>query len=503
MYCLGRNPSRGFSNGIEFQGQVQQKYGTVSKLSLQLGAKGVLVSDPKALYHIFVKDQDVFEETSVFISLNKVVFGDSLLATSGNQHKRQRKMLNPVFSIKHMRDMIPTFTGVSNKARDTLTGIVSEGPKEIEFFRWLNRIALELIGQSGLGYSFDPLTEASEDHPLISSIKSLVPVATKLMWTRVYLIPFVQKWNLGGKRLQRFVVDKFGWKDAHDLRDIVDVMHKSSTEIFESKKAALAAGDDTVAQQIGQGKDILSILSNVAGASKGIYDNLIPLNRTFVFAAMDTTSSALARILYLLSERQDVQDRLRKEIREARAQYGELDFDQLMNLPYLDAICRETLRLYPPVPLVFRETTKPAVLPFSNPINGTSGKVIHEVLIPTGTRILASISNSNCNPELWGPDAREWKPERWLSPLPSAVTEAKIPGVYSNMMTFIGGGRACIGFKFSQLEMKIVLFTLLERLKFESTDQEISWNMSTIVFPSVGPDPMKSALPLVVSIAPN
>ena len=60
---------------------------------------------------------------------------------------------------------------------------------------------------------------------------------------------------------------------------------------------------------------------------------------------MDTTSSALSRILYLLSLNQDVQEKLRKEIAEAREGGGELSYDDLVSLPYLDAICRETMRL--------------------------------------------------------------------------------------------------------------------------------------------------------------
>jgi cytochrome P450 len=61
---------------------------------------------------------------------------------------------------------------------------------------------------------------------------------------------------------------------------------------------------------------------------------------------MDTTSSALSRILYLLSTHPDVQDKLRKEIIEARKENrGELSYDQLVSLPYLDAVCRETLRV--------------------------------------------------------------------------------------------------------------------------------------------------------------
>ncbi len=60
---------------------------------------------------------------------------------------------------------------------------------------------------------------------------------------------------------------------------------------------------------------------------------------------MDTTSSALARIFWVLAQRQDVQNKLRLEIREARKDGNDLTYDELDKLPYLDAICRETLRL--------------------------------------------------------------------------------------------------------------------------------------------------------------
>lgn len=67
--------------------------------------------------------------------------------------------------------------------------------------------------------------------------------------------------------------------------------------------------------------------------------------RSLIFAAMDTTSGALSRILYLLAEHPDVQEKLRQEIAEALAQGEHLSYDDLVSLPYLDAVCRETLRL--------------------------------------------------------------------------------------------------------------------------------------------------------------
>ena len=72
---------------------------------------------------------------------------------------------------------------------------------------------------------------------------------------------------------------------------------------------------------------------------------LIVLASTFVLAGMDTTSGALARILHLLALHPDVQDKLRAELLDAQTGEDDIPYDKLVDLPYLDAICRETLRL--------------------------------------------------------------------------------------------------------------------------------------------------------------
>jgi cytochrome P450 len=70
-------------------------------------------------------------------------------------------------------------------------------------------------------------------------------------------------------------------------------------------------------------------------------------DRTLIFGAMDTTSNALSRILHLLATYPEVQDKLRHEIMDALRNNGGQDFsyDELVSLPFLDAVCRETLRL--------------------------------------------------------------------------------------------------------------------------------------------------------------
>ncbi|KAF8150633.1 cytochrome P450 [Crassisporium funariophilum] len=489
-------------NAWDFHKQIAEKYGSVIKIKAMLGENQLYVFDPKALHHIVVKDQYIYEETSAFIEMNRLTFGPGLLGTLGDHHRKQRKMLNPVFSIAHMREMIPTFYNVSYKLRDAFAHRARNGPQEIDVLSWMTRTALELIGQSGLGYSFDPLTEDGVPHPYSVSAKQLVPVLFQLIFARTYFLSTSVK--IGTPRLRRFFVNLLPWKALHEIRDIVDVLHNTSLEIFESKKKALEEGDEAVSKQIGQGKDIMSILmrANIDASEEDRLskEEILGQMSTLTFAAMDTTSGALSRILHLLSTHPRVQDKLREEIREARSKHGDMAYDELVALPYLDAVCRETLRLYPPVSVVSRTTRQDIVLPLSNPVRGLDGREMSEIPIPNNTNVIVSIIGSNRNPEIWGPDSYEWKPERWLTPLPDTVAGAHLPGVYSHLMTFLGGGRACIGFKFSQLEMKVVLLLLIESFKFSPSAKEIFWQMNAIATPTVKGGSSRSQMPMIVEL---
>jgi len=72
------------------------------------------------------------------------------------------------------------------------------------------------------------------------------------------------------------------------------------------------------------------------------------------------------------------------------------------------------------------------VLPLSTPFIDDNGNKQTEILVPNETNIILSVFGINRDPAIWGEDATEWKPERWLSPLPPSVADARIPGIYAN-----------------------------------------------------------------------
>ncbi|TEB18519.1 cytochrome P450 [Coprinellus micaceus] len=507
-FIAGHLPLVFTPNAWGFHEMVAKKYGGIAKLHGFFRKPMLFVYDPKALYHIFLKDQHTFEESDSFVGTNQPVFGDGLLSTLGEQHRRQRKMLNPVFSIAHMKRMIPTFFDITFQLREIFLEKTANGPTELDMSPLMTSTALEIISQCGLGQKFNTVQVANgaDEHEYIKAMKMLLPLGASpfLLMVRTMVMPTLYRLKLSNTRFMRLVVNLVGipYRRLRLLKQAVDVMHKTSVGIFNAKKKAVADGED------GDQTDFLSILMREnAKASKEdqLPDNeVIAQISTIMFAAMDTTSNALCRILYLLSKNQDAQERLRAEIREAKQRFGdgELSYDQLGSLTYLDAVIRETLRRYSPAAVVTRESNKDAILPLSKPITTTDGAQTQEVYVPKDTMVIISINSINNDPDIWGEDAHEWKPERWLKPLPEEVVEAKIPGVYSHLMTFIGGGRACIGFKFSEMEMKVVLYTLLDGFKF-SPGKEIYWNMIGVATPSSQPEmkEFKSDCPLVVSRA--
>ncbi|KAF5382135.1 hypothetical protein D9615_004306 [Tricholomella constricta] len=514
-------------HGFDFHTKIAEQFGRVIGIFGPFGSRQLYIYDPKAVHHILVKDQYVYEETTAFLayvgllslvpydnpteqcyplpSSNGIVFGDGLLASLGEKHRKQRKLINPVFSVAHMRNMVPIFDDIAKKLSDAIELQVERGAPEVDVLYWMTRAALEMIGQCGLGYSFDPLTEGAVPHPFSKAAKDLVPVLFKFEFMREFMLPSLVQ--IGSPEFRKRAVDVLAipWRNLRRLRELVNVMDDTTTRIYEDKKLKMDRGEGTE-KGAAPAKDILSILmrANREAAEEDRLPEREVLGQlscvTIDLRSTDTTSNAFARILHLLATYPDAQERLRKEIMEARDTHGELSYDALVALPFMDAVLRETMRLYPPVSTVIRTTRQDIVLPLSAPITGLDGREMHSIFLPNNTNVVVSILCANQDPLLWGSDAAEWKPERWLSPLPQALINARLPGVYSHILTFLGGGRACIGFKFSELELKATMSVLISKFRFALSDKKILWEMGGIVTPSVEGLPGQPQLPIKVEL---
>jgi len=286
------------------------------------------------------------------------------------------------------------------------------------------------------------------------------------------------------------------------VRTFISELEKTSKKLFASKKEALLRKE-------GYGNDLMTRIINDYVLAADIQDGFDEEEatshfRTLLFAATDTSSSAILRTLLLLAEHPEIQTRVRQEIMEAKSKSGRKDFpyEKLSALPWLDAVYRETLRLHPPASYVDRVALEDTVLPLAFPFAGCDGQKITEVFVPKGTALTVSIVGVNRSEAIWGPDALEWKPERWLSELPTSIRDSKMPGVYSHMLTFMDGKRHCLGYRYVQMELKILISELLCSLQFSpgTEHDRISWPMGLTHSPFVDG---KMSMPLAVAPVSN
>jgi len=193
-------------------------------------------------------------------------------------------------------------------------------------------------------------------------------------------------------------------------------------------------------------------------------------------AGHETTAVALCWTLYLLAQNQDSQKKLREEIRNTLN--GKLPTaEDLKNLPYLDAVGRESLRLYPPAPITNRVTKEEVQL------GGYT--------IPKGTLIFLSAGAMGRLPSLWDePD--KFSPERFLD-------KEKVKKTHPlAWLPFLVGDRACIGQRFAMLELEAVLAVLINQFQFEISQEDIAKIKPKLTI-TMRPTP---GMPLTVSRAP-
>ncbi|VDB84009.1 unnamed protein product [Peniophora sp. CBMAI 1063] len=474
-------------------------YGGVVKIHGLFGDVSLLISDPQVLAHMLVKDPNNFPSIDVAgsIEAQRWLFGPGLVGSNGSPHRRQRKMLNPAFSHAQMRNVMPVLSRISCQLRETLE---AEADGEVDVAEWFGRSSLEFIGQAAFGHTFHALE--GDGSAYVRALKEIIPVVAVIG-------PILRLFILSGaSQLSPWFLRAAGHALSAVFAPLRDLLHIKKTYYTEGRaiwdargiafKANIAAGagrDDESRSPV-----LLDVLLDENGEARVTEEEMISQITSVVFGGTETTSTVLSRILHLFALYPDAQDRLREELSEALAASrlepdGEdsgIKYDSLMALPFLDAICKETLRLFAPVPFRPRRSLDAAI------VSNSDGTSLH---IPADTEIFVNIHGVNTDEQIWGDDAHVWKPERWLAPLPASVIHAKVPGVFANQLTFFAGPKSCIGLNFALVAIKTMLATLIPAFRFSlPLDHEIEWRFAQTITPSVkGEKRLNPRMPLRVA----
>ncbi|KAJ7812785.1 cytochrome P450 [Mycena olivaceomarginata] len=231
------------------------------------------------------------------------------------------------------------------------------------------------------------------------------------------------------------------WRANRNALTKMDVI--ANQIVMESKADAKLEG-------LAAKRDLVSVLIK-ANMSPGLLESqrlthveVIAQIPTFFVAGHETTSIATAWALHALSQHTTVQVKLRNK--PLILSTDNPSMEELNSFPCLETVVREVMRFHAPVVFTQRMAMEDNVVPLSKPYIDKAGKS-HDS--PLGQMIHIPILAVNTDKEIWGEDARKFKPEHWEN-LPDTV--GLVPGVRANLLTFFAGTTNCIGFRFSLIE---------------------------------------------------
>ncbi|KAI0083795.1 cytochrome P450 [Irpex rosettiformis] len=441
------------------QEQWMDQYGPTISYTGMLGIPRLWTVDPRAINHILTNSY-AYQKTSESRFVLARVVGPGLLVAEEDQHKHQRRVLNPAFGPVQVREFTEVFVEKSKELRDRwLSVIAKSGTEQVELdgLSWLSKATLDIIGLTGFGYDFDSLNPEGNQDELSEAFHASLKISTFSA-----VIGF----------LQAFVplLRIFKTKNQRLIEEAQRVMRRIGMQLIAEKKASILGTGEQ--KKIGRkdvvGRDLLTLLikanmaTDIPESQRLTDEEVLAQVPTFIVAGHETTSTGTMWTLFSLTQHPEVQRKLREELLTVTTETPTME--QLQALPYLDMVVKESLRYHAPVPMTVRTAINDDIIPCSMTYTDRHGVRRDHIPVAKGDIIIIPILAMNRYKQFWGEDAKEFRPERWEN-TPEAINS--IPGVYGNIISFIGGPRSCIGYRFSLIEMKALLFVLVRSFEFE------------------------------------
>lgn len=422
----------------------KKQYGNTFEMRFPTDSR-IVTFEPDHVKAILATQFDAFDKGPIFIDQMNSLLGTGVFNADGDMWKFHRQITRPFFS----RERISDFDTFDVHANDALTQAkirLSEG-YPIDFQDLVSRFTLDSATQflfgndvrslsAGLPYpAYSPLSDSPEfvNHP--SNVFADAFIAGQIQAAlRTRLGP---NWPLG----------EF-WKDKiKPLREVVDrfVEPLMCDVLAKKQKKEKEVGDVKVEDD---SVTLLEHLVNHTQDTKILKDELINL----LVAGRDTTACTLTFAFYMLAEHPKIADRLRAEIFAKVGPTNRATYEDMRDMKYLRAFINEVLRLYPAVPFDSRMSNKAAVWTSKAP----GSKAFY---VPANTRVLYGVFLMHRRTDLWGPDALEFDPDRFLD---ERLHKYLTPNPYI-FTPFNAGPRICLGQQFAYQEASFFLIRLLQQ----------------------------------------
>lgn len=411
----------------DLYGTVDKQYtqfGPVSKFGLA-GFKGVLLCGPDLYQQVYLdKEKNFSAEMGYMGSLGRFYKG-ALLLRDHEEHRFQRRMMQTAFKNDAMKGYIATMAPMLQEAVESW-----DGQENFHFFPAIKQALLDVAATIFVGLEKDDERAEKLNTAFTDVANGLMGLITKEIPGTAYA---------KGKKGERFLHEFFG--------SLIEERRKNE-------------GIDTFsyfAKELNEDGEYFSDQDIVAHMS------------FLLFAAHDTTTSALSHLLFHLGQNPEMRQRLREEAQAIGKDY--LEYEDLDRMPLADAAVREALRLHPSVMMMQRRT-----------INDCEIGGYH---IPANTILFIAPQYVHRMGEYWD-EPEKFDPDRWLEPRNEHKRHS------FSFVGFGGGAHKCIGMHFALMQTKNFLHQFLTRYDFE-LPANFGTAMQTVPLPKPSDD-----LPMVL-----
>nr|CAB3477684.1 unnamed protein product [Digitaria exilis] len=377
------------------------------------------ITDPDLARDVMSNKFGHFEKPK-FPALSKL-FAEGVANYEGEKWVKHRRILNPAFHLEKLKLMLPAFSACCEELVSRWAqSLGPDGSCELDVDPELQTLTGDVISRTAFGSSY-------------------------LEGTKIFQLQAEQ-----AERLMSIVKMSLPTKNNRRMRQIKNEIETILRGLISKRMQAMKEGEATKDDLLG-----LLLESNIRDTDQNgqsslgmTIEDVMEECKLFYFAGMETTSVLLTWTMILLSMHPEWQDRAREEVLGLFGK-NKPGYDGLSRLKIVTMILYEVLRLYPPAIAFSRKTYKEME--------------IGDAKCPAGVMLELPVLFIHHDPDIWGSDVHEFKPERFAEGIAKASKDRLA------FFPFGWGPRICIGQNFALLEAKMALSMILQSFEFELT----------------------------------
>lgn len=470
-------------NAFEFFGSADTIFQKIYQKSFEYNEVIRLWIGPRLMvFLVDPRDVEVILSSHVYIDKSteyrffKPWLGNGLLISSGQKWRSHRKLIAPTFHLNVLKSFIDLFNANS---RAVVEKMRNEGNKEFDCHNYMSELTVEILLETAMGVSKS--TQGRSGFEYAMAVMKMCDIL-HLRHTKVWLRP---DWL--------FNLTKYG----KDQIKLLEIIHGLTKRVIQRKKEEYKSGKrniiDVTAKKNESKTNNTTVVEGVSfGQSSGLKDDLdvdddvgekkrqafldllieagqdgITLTDeevkqqvdTIMFEGHDTTASGSSFFLTMMGCHPDIQEKVIQELDEI---FGDSDrpatFQDTLQMKYLERCLLETLRMYPPVPIIAREIKTDLKL------------VTGDYTVPAGCTVVIATFKLHRQPHIY-PNPDVFDPDNFLP-------EKTANRHYYAFVPFSAGPRSCVGRKYAMLKLKIVLSTILRNFRVKSDIKEADFRLT-------------------------